>query len=59
VTRAGALADSDGLRGYDAVHLSAALVVGADVLISADEALCSSATDHGLHVADPNRPPPG
>ena len=47
------LAEADGLRGYDAVHLAAALLVGATVLSSADTDLCAAAERHGLHVASP------
>ncbi len=47
------LAESEGLRGYDAVHLSAALHLGASVLTSADEALCDAAGRNGMHVANP------
>lgn len=47
------LAEAEGLRGYDAVHLAAALLVGADVLSSADTDLCAAANRRGLHVANP------
>lgn len=47
------LAESDGLRGYDAVHLAAALLVGATVLSSADSELCVAAERRGLHIANP------
>jgi predicted nucleic acid-binding protein len=47
------LADADDLRGYDAVHLAAALHLGASVLTSADEALCDAAGRNGMHVANP------
>lgn len=47
------LAESEGLRGYDAVHLAAALVVGATVLSSADTDLCAAAERRGLYVANP------
>lgn len=47
------LADDEGLRGYDAVHLAAALLVGATVLSSADTDLCIAAERRGLHVANP------
>lgn len=53
VWAAAELADADGLRGYDAVHLAAALEIGATVLSSADTALCAAADRHGLHVANP------
>lgn len=47
------LAEAQGLRGYDSVHLAAALFVGATVLTSADVALCDAAHRRGLHVANP------
>lgn len=47
------LADVQDLRGYDAVHLAAALEIGATVLSSADTALCAAAERCGLHVANP------
>lgn len=53
VSAAAELADVEGLRGYDAVHLAAALEIGATVLSSADTALCAAAERRGLHVADP------
>jgi uncharacterized protein len=52
VTDAAELAEAEGLRGYDAVHLAAALLVGASVLTSADDALCDAASRRGLHVAN-------
>lgn len=53
VSAAAELADVEGLRGYDAVHLAAALETGATVLSSADTALCVAAERRGLHVANP------
>ena len=50
---AGDLATEHSLRGYDAVHLAAAHVVGADVLSSADRRLCAAASSSGFHVANP------
>lgn len=41
------------LRGYDAVHLAAATMVGADVFTSADSALCDAAAREGMLVANP------
>jgi hypothetical protein len=41
------------LRGYDAVHLAAASVVGADVFSSADVRRCMAASSAGFHVANP------
>ena len=53
VARAGDLAWEHGLRGYDAVHLAAAITVGATVFSSADATLCTAASRQGLHVANP------
>ena len=50
---AGDLAETHSLSGYDAVHLAAAHVVGADVLSSADRRLCEAASSTGFHVANP------
>lgn len=53
IADAAELAELEGLRGYDAVHLAAAVFVGASILTSADVALCDAASRHGLHVANP------
>jgi predicted nucleic acid-binding protein len=53
VRRAAELAEVEHLRGYDALHLAAALTVGATVFSSADTALCAAATRRGLYVANP------
>lgn len=53
ISDAADLAESEALRGYDAVHLAAALTVEAIVLTSADTALCDAAERRGLHVANP------
>lgn len=50
---AGDVAEAEALRGYDAIHLAAALAVEADVLTTADAALCDAAERRGLHVANP------
>jgi len=50
---AGNLATTHALRGYDAVHLAAAQLVGADVFSSADLHLCAAASSSGFHVANP------
>jgi uncharacterized protein len=42
-----------GLRGYDAVHLAAAHLVGADVFSSADRRLCEAAGSAGFRAANP------
>jgi predicted nucleic acid-binding protein len=56
VAEAAELAEQERLRGYDAVHLAAALVVEARVLTSADLALCDAAERQGIHVANPLEP---
>ena len=53
IAEAADLAEDDALRGYDAVHLAAALLVGATVLSSADTDLCAAAERRGLHIANP------
>lgn len=53
VDRAVKLAEQHGLRGYDAVHLSAAVEVDADIFTSADSKLCDAASAAGFHVANP------
>ena len=53
IESAAQLAETESLRGYDAVHLAAALFVGAAVLASADRTLCEAAERQGLHIADP------
>jgi predicted nucleic acid-binding protein len=53
VNRAADLAEREGLRAYDAVHVAAALDLGASVLTSTDEALCRAAARRGLYVANP------
>ena len=66
VERAMALAETHGLRGYDAVHLAAALEVNAArvarllpplVFISADNDQFLAASAEGLHVENPNSYP--
>lgn len=47
------LAEAERLRGYDAVHLAAALLIGSTILSSADTDLCNAAERRGLHVANP------
>lgn len=49
---AGDVAEHDGLRGYDAVHLTTALRVMADVLVCADGDLLQAARARGLAVID-------
>jgi predicted nucleic acid-binding protein len=45
------LAEREGLRGYDAIHLASALRV-ADVIVSADVELLAAAQRSGLQVID-------
>lgn len=47
------LAEIEALRGYDAVHLAASLLVGADVFSSSDAELCAAAHRRGFHVGNP------
>ena len=51
VRAAGDIAEFDGLRGYDAVHLAAAVAVQADVLVTADRQLVRAAQNRGFAVA--------
>lgn len=53
VVRAGDLAWSRALRGYDAVHLAAAERVGGEELlfVSGDKTLCGAARGSGLQVS--------
>ena len=53
VADAADLAESQALRGYDAVHLAAAIAIEATILTSADTELCEAAQHCGLHVANP------
>ena len=52
VRTAADLAESDGLRGYDAMHLAAAIRVGVDTFAAADSALIRAAVKHKLAVAE-------
>ena len=51
--RAGDLAETHALRGYDAVHLAAAMTIGADesVVVTGDRLLLSAAAAVGLSTA--------
>jgi predicted nucleic acid-binding protein len=51
--RAGDLAETLALRGYDAVHLAAAMTIGADesVVVTGDRLLLSAAAAVGLSTA--------
>ncbi len=53
VRAAGDVAERDGLRGYDAVHLAAAITGQATVVASADRQLVESARRRGLSVVEP------
>lgn len=64
--RAMDLAERHGLRGYDAVHLAAALAIAeaqrrrglpAGIFLSADSAQRTAAATEGLPVDDPNAHP--
>jgi uncharacterized protein len=57
IERAGELADVHALRGYDAVHLAAALVASAELFTSADRRLCLAARTVGIHVLNPLEAP--
>lgn len=56
VADAADLAESQALRGYDAVHLAAAITIEAAILTSADTELCEAAQSCGLHIANPLSP---
>lgn len=56
VADAAVLAEAEALGGYDAVHLAAAVTVEANLLTSADTALCEAARRRGMHVANPLEP---
>ena len=53
VAQAADLAEDEALRGYDALHLAAAITVEAQVVASADAELCAAAERRRLHVANP------
>ncbi len=52
VRTAADLAESDGPRGYDAMHLAGAIRVGVDTFAAADSALIRAAVKHKLAVAE-------
>ena len=54
IAAAGTLAEDHALRGYDAVHLAAALAIGSDVMATSDAELGEAAQRLGLHLAHPN-----
>jgi predicted nucleic acid-binding protein len=53
VLAAGDVAERDRLRGYDAVHLAAAITSQVTVVASADRHLVEAARRRGLGVAEP------
>ncbi len=53
VRAAGDVAERDGLRSYDAVHVTAAIIGQATVVASADRQLVEAARRRGLSVAEP------
>ena len=57
VRAAGDLAERDALRGYDAVHLAAAIAGQVTVVASADRQLVEAARRRGFAVAEPARDP--
>jgi predicted nucleic acid-binding protein len=54
IGQAADLAETVGLRGYDAIHLTAALLIPVDAFASSDHRLCQAASRHGLNVASPD-----
>jgi predicted nucleic acid-binding protein len=56
VRAAGELAEIEGLRGCDAVHLAAALTARASVVATADAQLLAAAGRRGLAVSNPSGP---
>jgi predicted nucleic acid-binding protein len=57
IERAGHLAESHGLRAYDAIHLAAAERVQPELVTSADADLCRAASAMGFDVANPRHDP--
>jgi uncharacterized protein len=53
VELAGDLAEQHALRGYDAVHLAAALTAGAEILVSSDAEQLRAAHAESLATLDP------
>jgi predicted nucleic acid-binding protein len=54
VRAAGDLAEHDALRGYDAVHVAAAIAGQVSVVASADRQLVAAARRRGFAVAEPS-----
>ena len=46
------LAEQEGLRGFDAVHLAAARMSGCDLVVATDRRLCAAARQQQLEVVD-------
>jgi predicted nucleic acid-binding protein len=59
VHAAGDLAEDEGLRGYDAVHLAAAIAAQATVVATADTALLEAARRRRFDVSNPLEPAEG
>ena len=57
VRSAGDLAERDKLRGYDAIHLAAALAASATVFATAEDRLLEAAQRHGLSTSNPLHTP--
>lgn len=53
VDQASDLAETEALRGYDAVHLAGSLLVAVNVMASSDHDLCAAAERRGLMIANP------
>jgi predicted nucleic acid-binding protein len=53
IRHAGELAEEEALRGYDAVHLAAAITGGVAVVATADHDLAVAALRRGLAIAGP------
>jgi predicted nucleic acid-binding protein len=53
VRAAGEVAEHDALRGYDAVHLAAAIAGQVSVVASADRQLVAAARRRGFAIAEP------
>jgi uncharacterized protein len=56
IQSAGDLAESEKLRGYDAVHLAAGIAAGVTVFSSADDRLLAAARRHRLATSNPTTP---
>lgn len=57
VRAAGDVAEKEGLRGYDAVHLAAAIAAGAAIIATTDIQLLAAARRRRFNVANPLEPP--